>query len=244
LKYELLENIESNPDKWIRTERESNYIKSCKAISHFLGLENNDNIVKNISTGVKSVVRSLLINHSKESSFYYSKSSLSSAFDLVKKLFSFVISQLFCLKKRKKELFRVLTFSFAYVQIVELLSSFSLNNACDVTFIDVKHPFTPNDLVNSLLRALNENKKKGNLPFDLAIIDFIVSVPALITPVGELIGLCHSFSFPVLIDAAHVIGQIPFNLDKMNNKPDFFITNAHKWLFSPRLRCYLCLPKI
>jgi selenocysteine lyase/cysteine desulfurase len=44
-----------------------------------------------------------------------------------------------------------------------------------------------------------------------------------------------------LVDGAHAIGAIEINLKKLN--PDFYLTNAHKWLYTHRSACILYVKK-
>jgi selenocysteine lyase/cysteine desulfurase len=85
--------------------------------------------------------------------------------------------------------------------------------------------------------------------FDLAIVDAIASVPCFVLPFQELTRMFQSYGnsyisengidsvwlgIPVLVDAAHAAGQIPIRLDTDSFRPDFFITNIHKWMYAAR----------
>jgi len=48
----------------------------------------------------------------------------------------------------------------------------------------------------------------------------------------ELVEIAHQHGARVLIDGAHVVGQIPLNLSELD--ADYFVSNCHKWLYSPR----------
>jgi len=66
----------------------------------------------------------------------------------------------------------------------------------------------------------------------LACIDHISGYPTCVLPIKELLALCHQYSVPVLVDGAHALGNIPIDIGDMN--PDFYISNGHKWLYSPK----------
>jgi isopenicillin-N epimerase len=50
--------------------------------------------------------------------------------------------------------------------------------------------------------------------------------------VAPLVKELHRRGIPVLLDGAHCLGQIP--LDVASLGADWYVTNAHKWLYSPR----------
>ncbi len=71
----------------------------------------------------------------------------------------------------------------------------------------------------------------------LAVFDHIVSTPAFIMPVAELVALGRERGILVVIDGAHAVGQIPLNLDMLD--ADFYFSNGHKWLLSAKGSAFL-----
>jgi len=75
----------------------------------------------------------------------------------------------------------------------------------------------------------------------LASFSHIVSTPAVILPVKELIELCHQHGAMVLIDGAHTLGNIPINVAELN--ADFYLSNGHKWFYTPKGSAFLWVRK-
>jgi isopenicillin-N epimerase len=71
----------------------------------------------------------------------------------------------------------------------------------------------------------------------VAVFDHIVSTPAFIMPVAELIALARERGILIIIDGAHAVGQIPLDLDTLD--PDFYFSNGHKWLLSAKGSAFL-----
>ena len=66
----------------------------------------------------------------------------------------------------------------------------------------------------------------------LGLLDAICSKPGAVMPWSELCALYREYGILSLVDAAHLMGQMPVNLAKAD--PDFWVSNAHKWCFAPR----------
>lgn len=66
----------------------------------------------------------------------------------------------------------------------------------------------------------------------LAVFDHVPSNAAFIMPVREIIQICHERGVLVLIDGAHALGTLPLNMKDL--QPDYYTSNAHKWLCNPK----------
>ncbi len=66
----------------------------------------------------------------------------------------------------------------------------------------------------------------------LAIFDHISSQSAILQPVARLIAAARAAGAEVLIDGAHVPGQLPLDIPALG--ADYYVANLHKWLFAPR----------
>lgn len=71
----------------------------------------------------------------------------------------------------------------------------------------------------------------------LCLYDMASSIPAYMFPYLELTKLCKKYNTISLNDGAHGIGLEPLSLD--DYKPDFYVSNLHKWYFVPRGTSFL-----
>jgi len=60
-------------------------------------------------------------------------------------------------------------------------------------------------------------------------------------PIKEIASLCKSAGIPILVDGAHAVGQIPLDIKSLG--VDYYVSNAHKWLFSPKGSAFLWVAK-
>jgi len=81
-----------------------------------------------------------------------------------------------------------------------------------------------------VILAAVEAKLSGRT--QLAIFDHICSHSALVLPVERLIPLAHRAGAAVLIDGAHVPGQLPLDISALG--AEYYVANLHKWLMAPR----------
>ncbi|GII20647.1 aminotransferase class V-fold PLP-dependent enzyme [Planosporangium mesophilum] len=66
----------------------------------------------------------------------------------------------------------------------------------------------------------------------LVIIDQIASPTARLFPVARITSALRPAGVPVLVDAAHVPGQLPVSVSELG--ADFWVGNLHKWAYAPR----------
>jgi selenocysteine lyase/cysteine desulfurase len=94
--------------------------------------------------------------------------------------------------------------------------------------VNVTQPISNAAVLAAVRAALEANK--GDVY--VASFSHIVSVPGVILPAKELAALCREYGVMSLIDGAHALGHIPVNVTDLN--ADFWLGNAHKWLYSPK----------
>jgi isopenicillin-N epimerase len=93
-----------------------------------------------------------------------------------------------------------------------------------VAKISFPHP-DPQQCIEAVQKAITSRTK-------LAILDHITSSTALILPIIEMTKICRDRGVAVLIDGAHVPGQIDFDIAAIG--ADWYAANLHKWYFVPR----------
>jgi isopenicillin-N epimerase len=69
-------------------------------------------------------------------------------------------------------------------------------------------------------------------PVRLAIVDHITSPTATVFPLRQIIEMLHRRGALVFVDGAHGVGQVPLDLAAL--APDWYVSNAHKWLYAPK----------
>jgi isopenicillin-N epimerase len=66
----------------------------------------------------------------------------------------------------------------------------------------------------------------------LVIVDQITSPTARLFPVARIAAALRTAGVPVMVDAAHVPGQLPVDVAAIG--ADFWVGNLHKWAYAPR----------
>ena len=66
----------------------------------------------------------------------------------------------------------------------------------------------------------------------LAVFDHVTSETATVLPIAVLAALCRSRGVPLLVDGAHAPGMLDLDIAAVG--ADWYVGNAHKWLFAPK----------
>ncbi|GAA6006759.1 hypothetical protein JCM11491_003171 [Sporobolomyces phaffii] len=98
--------------------------------------------------------------------------------------------------------------------------------------IQLEYPVSHADVIEKTRRAIEDAEKDGQCKVRLALVDGISSNPGVVVPWEQLVELFREKGVVSLVDAAHNIGQLPVSLRTI--KPDFWISNCHKWLLAHR----------
>ena len=91
--------------------------------------------------------------------------------------------------------------------------------------VPIPLPTSPAEITQRVLEAAGGRTR-------LAILDHITSGSALVLPLDTLVPELHRRGIAVCIDGAHAIGQLPLDIPAIG--ADWYISNAHKWLYAPR----------
>lgn len=82
-------------------------------------------------------------------------------------------------------------------------------------------------------REFVRSAKARGINVKLAIFDTVLTFPGVRMPWEDLVRICKELGVLSLIDGAHGIGHI--DLTHLGSvSPDFFVSNCHKWLYTPR----------
>lgn len=97
--------------------------------------------------------------------------------------------------------------------------------------VDIPNPIDdPQEIVRRVCAAWTPKTK-------LVLLDHICSPTGWILPAEEIVAFYESKGVEVLVDGAHVLGQIPLNIEKLG--ASYYVANAHKWLCTPKGSAFL-----
>lgn len=124
----------------------------------------------------------------------------------------------------------VVTLSTTYGAIDHGLTSLADHRPLQVRKVDVGFPTTYQEIVSQFEATVAGIKAEGLRP-RLAVLETVVSIPAVRMPFEELLHVCHREGIMTLVDGAHSVGQFEVNLAKL--QPDFFVADCHKYVTYP-----------
>ncbi len=120
----------------------------------------------------------------------------------------------------------LVTTTHVYGAVKATMDFVALQNGAIVKEINVPFPAKSNqEIIEHIESSLGARTK-------LLLIDHIGSASATIFPVKEIAEIAHRKGIKVLVDGAHAIGQIDLDIPSLG--VDWYVTNAHKWLYAPK----------
>ncbi|KAI0597430.1 putative aminotransferase family protein [Biscogniauxia sp. FL1348] len=113
--------------------------------------------------------------------------------------------------------------------------------AVEVRTVRIAWPASDDAVVEAYVRAAREENARPGRRVRLAVVDTVASLPGVRVPFERLVPALQAEGALVLVDGAHGIGHVELDLAAL--RPDFFVTNLHKWLFVPRGCAALVVPQ-
>ncbi|KAB8231867.1 pyridoxal phosphate-dependent transferase [Aspergillus alliaceus] len=133
----------------------------------------------------------------------------------------------------------ILSFSTVYGAAERTMLHLSETTGLNLTRIPLSYPLSDSEILSRFYNTVSQIREKDE-DIKVAVFDTITFEPGVRMPFEALIAACRELGILSCVDGAHCVGQIPVNLSAL--KPDFFVSNLHKWLFVPRGCAVLYVP--
>ncbi|KAI9057288.1 PLP-dependent transferase [Trametes sanguinea] len=218
--------IERNPDRFHRLTYQPRLDKAREGVAKLIGADPDEVVlVPNATHALNTVLRN----------FEWREGDLligaSTTYGAVANTIRYLADR--AEQPRPEALFVEYVFPLTHAQILERfrtkLREFKQARANATSFTDVP-PLSPG----------HEAEGKGNKI--VAVIDSITANPGALMPWQEMVRVCREEGVWSVVDGAHSIGQEP-DINLSEAKPDFWLSNCHKWCFAKRGCAVLYVPK-
>lgn len=133
----------------------------------------------------------------------------------------------------------IIGFPWIYESCANTVQYITETTSAEFKQINVPHPATDEWICDAFEQTVKELLALGKNP-KVAVFDTVTSLPALRMPFERLTELCRSYGILSLIDGAHGVGMIPLQLQQLD--ADFFVSNCHKWFYTPRACAVMYIP--
>lgn len=106
--------------------------------------------------------------------------------------------------------------------------------------VPLHYPLRDEDEVVELYKATIDaaREKHGHDAVKFLFFDGVSSMPGCRLPWEKLVALARAEGVLSFVDAAHSIGLLE-NIDLTAHEPDFYVSNLHKWYFTPTPAAFL-----
>ncbi|PGH06228.1 hypothetical protein AJ80_08197 [Polytolypa hystricis UAMH7299] len=134
----------------------------------------------------------------------------------------------------------IVYFATAYAACAKTVASLTETTPLQARKVEYQFPISHGEIVQRFKDVVKQAKDEG-LNVRVALLDTIVSQPGVRFPFEELVEVCRAEGVLSCVDGAHGVGHIPLDLGKLD--ADFFVSNCHKWLYTPRGCAVFHVPK-
>ena len=100
-----------------------------------------------------------------------------------------------------------------------------------VECVEFEFPTSSQDIVSRFAATIAKVKALGLRP-KIALLETVVSIPAMRMPFEQLLEICRGEKVMSLVDGAHSVGQFRINMGAL--QPDFFVADLHKYVLMHR----------
>ncbi|KAI8877346.1 PLP-dependent transferase [Backusella circina FSU 941] len=133
---------------------------------------------------------------------------------------------------------KVICFNTAYMSVGGTLRFIKDYQKLELVVIDLEYPMSDDEVLEKTKETIELHNHNGKVK--ACVFDAISSAPGVRFPYERMTHLLRENNILSVLDGAHAIGQLPLDLHETD--PDFFITNCHKWLYTPRGAAVLYVP--
>ncbi|KAI8636830.1 pyridoxal phosphate-dependent transferase [Parasitella parasitica] len=137
---------------------------------------------------------------------------------------------------------KILYYQTGYINVNKTLEFLRDQYSVQLVKIDLNFPLEDAEIVELTKHVIEQEHSKPNEPeIVMAVIDALSSLPGVRLPFERLTKLVQKNNILALIDGAHAMGHIALDMEALD--ADFFFSNCHKWLYTPRGCSILYVPK-
>lgn len=120
----------------------------------------------------------------------------------------------------------ILTNNHIYGAVRNTLQHYAGRASASIREVAIPFPYPGNAAFLDMIRAAITPRTR------FLVVDHISSSPATLFPVADLAALCLARDIRILVDGAHVPGQMLVDVPTLG--ADWYVANLHKWAFVPR----------
>lgn len=126
----------------------------------------------------------------------------------------------------------ILMLHYAYGAVRKAIQAYAGRAGARIIEVELPFPVRSNEEIIENFRASVDRGKRDGGKIRLAVIDHVSSMPSVLLPLKELIGICRDEGVDqVFVDGAHAIGNVDIDMQEIG--ADFYTSNLYKWFFCP-----------